>query len=255
MRLRVLTLNVQNEAGDPRRTPLLRREIARLRPDLVALQEVRRTGQLERLLAGTGLHATHQDDLIGPPPPGLDRFGGTVVATRRAHRVTEIREHREPGEAHWWTVAVAVDPGVLFVVPTTPWQPAEPAARAVQAAAVCDLLDRHRGRIAVVAGDLNAGPGEPGVGLLTGYGLVDAWTASGAGPGHTWTAGNPLAAAEMARLPVAPGAYRIDYVLAGPPDRVAVTAARLVGDRPVDGVWLSDHAGVLADLLVEPGPP
>ncbi|MEV4703081.1 endonuclease/exonuclease/phosphatase family protein [Actinoplanes sp. NPDC049316] len=38
----MLTLNVQNDAGDPRWTPLLRREIARCRPDLVALQEVRR---------------------------------------------------------------------------------------------------------------------------------------------------------------------------------------------------------------------
>jgi hypothetical protein len=25
-------------------------------------------------------------------------------------------------------------------------------------------------------------------------------------------------------------------------------SARLVGDRPVEGVWLGDHAGVLADL-------
>ena len=27
-------------------------------------------------------------------------------------------------------------------------------------------------------------------------------------------------------------------------------AARLVNDRPVDGVWLSDHAGVLVDLEI-----
>jgi hypothetical protein len=40
MRLRVLTVNVQHDAGDPRRTGLLNRELRRLAPDLVAFQEV-----------------------------------------------------------------------------------------------------------------------------------------------------------------------------------------------------------------------
>jgi endonuclease/exonuclease/phosphatase family metal-dependent hydrolase len=38
MRMRVLTWNVQNEQGDPRRTRLLHDEIRRLAPDLVALR-------------------------------------------------------------------------------------------------------------------------------------------------------------------------------------------------------------------------
>jgi endonuclease/exonuclease/phosphatase family metal-dependent hydrolase len=49
---------------------------------------------------------------------------------------------------------------------------------------------------------------------------------------------------------------RIDYVFVGsapahPQARARVIAAQLVVDRPVDGVWLSDHAGVLVDLDVE----
>ena len=39
MRLRILTINVQNDEGDRRRQALLNREL-RLDPDLVALQEV-----------------------------------------------------------------------------------------------------------------------------------------------------------------------------------------------------------------------
>jgi len=252
VRLRVLTLNVQNETGDPRRTALLRREIRRLRPDLLALQEVRHPDQLARLLDGAGLHATHQVSLIGEPPPALAEYGGTVVATRRPHRVAEVRENRTG--AHWWTVAVTVGPGVLFVVPTTPWQPAAADARVAQAADVCALLDRHRKATAVVAGDLNAEPDSAEVRALTGDGLVDAWAAAGTGPGHTWTAGNPLAAAEMSRLSLGTGHRRIDYVFAGPAGRVTVAAARLVADRPVGGVWLSDHAGVLADLAVREPP-
>ena len=46
---------------------------------------------------------------------------------------------------------------------------------------------------------------------------------------------------------------RIDYVLVrsgvhGP--SLDVTACDLVLDRPVDGVWASDHFGVLAELAV-----
>jgi hypothetical protein len=40
VRQRILTLNVQNDEGDPRRQELLNRELRRLEPDLVALQEV-----------------------------------------------------------------------------------------------------------------------------------------------------------------------------------------------------------------------
>jgi hypothetical protein len=37
------------------------------------------------------------------------------------------------------------------------------------------------------------------------------------------------------------------------PGRIDHVAAWLVGDRPVDGVWLSDHAGVLVDPRVLAG--
>jgi endonuclease/exonuclease/phosphatase family metal-dependent hydrolase len=62
VRLRVLTINVQNDQGDPRRAGLLNRELRRLAPDLVALQEVCYPGRrdhLAELVGGTGLSATH----------------------------------------------------------------------------------------------------------------------------------------------------------------------------------------------------
>jgi hypothetical protein len=74
---------------------------------------------------------------------------------------------------------------------------------------------------------------------------------AGRGPGHTWSVDNPLAAAEIARVIGRPDhRERIDYVfVAGDPAaRVRIVRAELVGDRPVGGVWLSDHAGVVVDL-------
>jgi endonuclease/exonuclease/phosphatase family metal-dependent hydrolase len=276
MRLRVLTVNVQNDQGDPRRTGLLNRELRRLGPDLVALQEVcypDRRDQLAELVAGTGLpHATHQAGVLADPPPEADRYGGTAVATRWPHRVVAVLDHRPAGrgDVQWWTLAVSVQVPrlgeLLLIVPTTPWRPDAEAARERQAVEVADLDARHRAALpTVIAGDLNAGPEAASIRFLSGLQALggrsvryrDGWAAAGDGPGHTWPVDDPAAVAEAERVVGRPGRRRrIDYVFVGsarahPRARARILAALLVGDRPVDGVWLSDHAGVLVDLDVE----
>jgi endonuclease/exonuclease/phosphatase family metal-dependent hydrolase len=237
--LRVATLNVQNDEGDPRRLGLLADGLRQLAPDVLALQEVVAPGQRETLAAAAGLtHATHQDEVIGPLPPPADRFGGACVLTRWPHRVVAVREHRpaDAADVHRWTLAVAVEPPdageLLLVVPTTPWQPDAAGAREDQAREVLALVRAHPR--AVVAGDLNATPDEAGVRHLTRH-LTDAWRVAGDGPGHTW----PTDAAPDRRR-------RVDYVLVAPPARVR--AAWLFCDRPVAGLLPSDHAGVAADV-------
>ncbi|OLF15452.1 endonuclease/exonuclease/phosphatase [Actinophytocola xanthii] len=243
--MRVLTLNIQHDAGDQRRLPLLNRELRRLRPHLVALQEVREH-QLPVLLAGTDLrHTTHQSALIRTTD-----VGGSVVATRWPHRVVDSMERRE-NNAHWWLLAVTVTVpargDLLFVTGSTPWEPSAEWAREHQARELVALIARHPTPLPpVVAGDLNAAPDSASIRHLTAH-LRDAWATAGQGAGHTWTVDNPLAAAEIARLIGDPThRRRIDYVLAGREARVR--SATLVANHPVDGVWLSDHFGVLADL-------
>jgi endonuclease/exonuclease/phosphatase family metal-dependent hydrolase len=238
--MRVMTRNVRHDVGDPRRTDLLNRELRAVRPDLLAVQEVRHPEQLTRLLARTRLrHVTHQADVLRVQPPEADRLGGTAIVTREPHRVVDVVERRIDG-FHYWTLAVVVG-DLLFVTLTTPWEPAAARVRELQAR---EALLRYGGTLPlIVAGDLNARPDEAGVRHLA-EAMQDAWTVAGEGPGLTWAAPNPLAAEEIARLDGQPG--RVDYVFAGPGLRV--TAVRLVGVRPVDGVWLSDHAGVVADL-------
>ena len=267
--------NVQHDAGDPRRTGLLNRELRRLGPDLVAFQEVcypDRRDQLAELVAGTGLHTTHQAEVLDYLPPDADRYGGTAVATRWPHRVVEVLDERpaDGADDHDWTLAVSVRlPGLgeqLLIVPTTAWRLDAEAARERQAVEVGELDARRRAALpTIVAGDLNAGPEAASIRYLSGLQTLDgrsvhyhdAWAVAGDGPGHTWSVDNPVAAAEIGRLVGQPGhRRRIDYVFVGsahahPRARARIVAARLVGDRPVDGVWLSDHAGVLVDLEVE----
>jgi endonuclease/exonuclease/phosphatase family metal-dependent hydrolase len=235
--MRFMTRNVQHDAGDPRRLDLLNRELRTVSPDVVMFQEVRYPDQLGALVAGTRLrHVTHQTDVLPGRPPEV--HSGTAVVSRLPHRVVDVVERRIGG-FHYWTLAVALD-GWRVVTPTTPWHPDAAAVRHRQAV---ELTERHGGPGTVVAGDLNATPDEPAVRHLAAH-FQDAWAVAGDGPGTTWSQDNPLAAAEISRLGCRPG--RIDYVFAG--SGVRVVSVGLVGDRPVDGVWLSDHAGVVADL-------
>jgi endonuclease/exonuclease/phosphatase family metal-dependent hydrolase len=107
----------------------------------------------------------------------------------------------------------------------------------------------------VVTGDLNAEPDADEIRLLGGHKtapvvpglvLVDAWSyADPMTPGWTWDRRNPHVAA------TGEPSARIDYVLVGLPTATGagrVRSVRLIGDQPVDGVWPSDHAGVLAEL-------
>ena len=129
--LRVLTLNVQSDAGDPRRTGLLNREAAAARsrsgrvPGGLLREPARFADRRDRA------RAEHQSDALDYLPPYADRYGGTAVGTRWPHRVVEVADHRD--DVHWWTLAVSValpDLGdLLFIVPTTPWQLDAAAAR------------------------------------------------------------------------------------------------------------------------------
>jgi exonuclease III len=76
--------------------------------------------------------------------------------------------------------------------------------------------------------------------------LVDAWRyAAPSDRGITWNRSNPHA------VKTGEPDARIDYVLVGTPrgaGSALIESARVVGDRPRDGVWPSDHAAVVVDL-------
>lgn len=274
MRVRILTLNVWNTEGDPRRPQIINRGIRQLEPDLIALQEVVHTAKtkaLDALLADLPLHVTHQADVQESTPPFSDRYGGTAVATRWPHEVVELLDLRLAGanDIPWATLAIVVKlPTVgemLFVAPTAAWRLSAEAVRERQAIAISDLEARHRRDLpTIVAGDFNAGPDAASIRYLTGKQSLDgrsvlyhdAWAIAGHGPGYTWSSDNPNARAGAEQIVGQPGyRSRFDYVFVGswdahPKTHARVLSAKLAFDEPIDGIWASDHFGVLVDLEV-----
>lgn len=278
MQLRILTLNMQNTEGDPRRTAAINRELKRLAPDLVALQEVVQTPerrQLDELLDGTDLHGTHQGDVLSYVPPFVDRYGGSAVATRWPHSVVEVLDLRLSGatDVPWCTLAAVVPvPGegeVLFLGTTASWRLDAEWARERQAVALTDLDARHRRPLpTIIAGDFNAAPEAASIRYLSGLQSLggrsvhyhDAWAVAGDGPGRTWTVDNPLTRAVVDQIVRQPQhRRRIDYIFLGswhehPDAHGLVREASLVFDGPIDGIWPSDHAGVLATVDLRSSP-
>jgi endonuclease/exonuclease/phosphatase family metal-dependent hydrolase len=278
MRLRVVTLNVWNQQGDPKRTDLINRELRRLAPDLVSFQEVIQSPQrrqLEELIDGTGLFETHQTDVLRTVAPHADRFGGSAVATRWPHRVAEVLDLRmsDANDVPWCSLAVTVPlPGegdLLFIATTTSWRLAAEAARERQVVALSDLDARHRRALpSIMAGDFNATPDAASIRYLRGLQSLggrsvryhDAWEVAGEGPGYTWVIDNPNAKSEIGSIVRQPQhRRRVDYVFVGswdahPKTTCEIQSAVLGFDRPVDGIWPSDHFGVVVDLDVRTDP-
>jgi endonuclease/exonuclease/phosphatase family metal-dependent hydrolase len=277
-RLRVLTLNVENLEGDERRTKAINQEVRRLAPDLVAFQEVIRgpdRNQLDELTAGTELHGTHQADAMSYTPPYSDRYGGTAVATRWPHTTLEVLDMRIGGAADvpWCTIAVTVPvPGegdVLFIGTTAAWRLDAEAVREQQAIALTDLDARHRRTLpTIIAGDFNAAPDAASIRYLKGLQSLggrsvhyhDAWEIAGNGPGFTWTTENPNTRDVVGAVVRQPQhRRRIDYVFIGSwhqhrDAHCQVRSATVAFGQPIDGVWASDHYGVVVDVDISSEP-
>lgn len=266
--VRVLTLNVFGP-GNPdwdRRHPLIGETIRALDPDVVALQEVPVDAPevLERLL-GPGYHLTHFSR------PSDDGVAGTL-ATRRPHRlITEIdlRVSERSRETLPWCAAVLVELdtalGPLLVAHHKPsWPLPFELEREEQAVLVARAIEDHIGGRdvhAVVLGDFDAAPDSASMRFWRGRQPVqqlsvcyqDAWEyAHPDDPGHTFELANPLVRGGDFGTAVS---RKIDHVLVrsglrGP--TLGVADCRRVLDRPVDGVWASDHYGVVVDLVAPP---
>jgi len=259
-RLRVLTWNLWGRGGPwAERLSGITSALVAARPDVVTLQEVwaeeGSRNQADVLAAALGF------ETVWARRYAIDGVAvGNAILSRWPVAGSEIRPLPAPprlDELRNVVRAMVDGPRGRFAVYTTHlnWRFDQSDVRQDQVRFVARFVadTREDGYPPIVTGDFNAVPDSDEIRMLTGRttvvvpGLVfhDAWEAAGdGGAGLTWTNANP-----WARQDLEPD-RRIDYVFVGWPERGGaghLTSCRLVG-QPVDGVFPSDHLGVLAEL-------
>jgi endonuclease/exonuclease/phosphatase family metal-dependent hydrolase len=256
--VRALTWNVWWRFG-PRwqdRRPGIRRTLERLDPDVVALQEVWAapdTTQADELADELGMHAVFAGPSYPPAPAGDVGLGIAVLSRWPVldHEALVMPARHRSWDPVTLAVRVAHPAGPLPIVATcleygVPYTD----DRIAQGAFVADLATSPRfdGPCPVLLmGDLNAAVDSP-VLRPVGDVLTDAWVAGGGSlAAVTLPSSHPSAPLEAGPELVD---RRIDHIFfrAGREDQhVLVEGVQLVG-AAVEGVYPSDHRGVVADL-------
>jgi endonuclease/exonuclease/phosphatase family metal-dependent hydrolase len=261
--VRVATLNLWGRSGAwAGRRSVLVEGFRELRPDLVAFQESIVTGgddQVAELLGG-GFQLVHQR------ARAADGMGVSIASRWPLRGVRELDLHVTPRTAGFPCVTLMAEVAVpepvgplLFVNPFPSWQPAFEHERALQAVVAARPIEELAGRgglHVVLAGDLDADPEAASVRFWSGRQALDgtsvcyrdAWERVHPGePGETFTPSNPLVVDRDWPF------RRIDYVFVRCGDHggptLEVAGCGRIFDRPVGGVWASDHFGVVADLV------
>jgi endonuclease/exonuclease/phosphatase family metal-dependent hydrolase len=212
--------------------------------------------QAEELADGLGYHVAYA--------PAWDVGGGLSIGNALLSRFPIVQhaavelpvDERDERRCLLHTVVDAPCGQVPVFVTHLSWKLHQAHVRALQIREVNErvqALAPVAGFPPVLMGDMNAEPDSDemrflrGLTALGGKGtyFTDCFHVRGEGPGYTFSPDNPYTA--VAREPP----RRIDYVCVRGPDRTGrgqALTCRVVMDQPHDGVWASDHYGVLAEI-------
>jgi endonuclease/exonuclease/phosphatase family metal-dependent hydrolase len=263
--IRILTFNIlsADHADWERRREVARTELQAIRPDIVALQETTPGHGSDQALdlLGAGYHVmehpTHSEDQVGAVLASRWPFSAAheidlAVAPRVPSAPAVVAELELPEP---FGLMVVVHHGAAYQFGYA----RERELQAVTCARFVEQLIAGRDAHVLVLGDFNDDSDSASVRFWTGrqslegysVAYLDAWEATHpADAGPTFSPANPLVRA--GQMPLELG-RRIDYIMIrsgihGP--TLAVADCQRVLDEPVNGVWASDHFGVIADLEV-----
>jgi endonuclease/exonuclease/phosphatase family metal-dependent hydrolase len=271
--LRVLTLNVWQRFGAwAERRSVLIDGLRVLKPDLVAFHESIKTEEYDQTvdLLGPGFNVVHGK---GRDPNGM----GVSIASRwPLGEVQEVEMNLTPRTAGFpctTLVAEVLAPAplgsFLFVNHFPNFQLSFEHERELQAVAAARFVEERAKRSnqqVVMVGDLDADPGAASIRFWCGRQSLDslsvcyrdAWESSHPeDPGHTFTPRNPLVMNGMVKgmRPFRDWPFRrIDYIFVRFGEHggraLDISACARIFDEPINGVWASDHFGLIADLAM-----
>jgi endonuclease/exonuclease/phosphatase family metal-dependent hydrolase len=271
--LRVVTLNIWNNQGPwPERLRLIRGELAGLGAHLVGLQEVL---HLDGSPPGTVDQAQAIADSLGYYTAfasawhigGGLQFGNALLSRWPIVAAENFPLPCEPDDETRAMLYCAVEAPcgrIPVFVTHLSWKLHQSDVRQQQVAFIAGKvrelapLDHHAGFPPILLGDFNAEPESDEIRYLRGYTsrlgrsiyFADCFAAAGDGsPGYTYARENPFA------LRSHEPNRRLDYIFVRGPDRQLrgePLAARLCFNRAADGVFPTDHYGVLAEIQAAP---
>jgi endonuclease/exonuclease/phosphatase (EEP) superfamily protein YafD len=253
--MRVITQNLLGRNQDwPRRRTVLAAGLAQAPPDLVLFQEAVLVGGYDQAadLLGPDFRVAHHTERAS------DGSGIAVASRWPLGEVSEIdlRLASRPADFPAGVLAVDIEwphsATPLLAVNHKPSGPgeAEREAQVVAAVRFVSQIIERTGQSVLLGGDFAAGPESPSVRFWS-ESYTDVWRqCNGADPGATF-APSLNALAESGG-----GDRRIDYLFTRKGDfGPALPASRCerLNTVPVQGLWGSDHFGLMAEFEVDSG--
>lgn len=269
--VRVLTLNLWQQYGAwVERRSVLIDGIRTLQPDLVAFAESIKTTEYDQTvdLLGEGFNMAYSKTR------DANGMGVSIASRWLLEEVQEVDLNvtsRTAGFPCTALVATVIAPDpigpLLFVNHFPNFQLNLERERELQAIATARVVEERIGqskRQAIVVGDFDADPEAASVRFWSGRQSLgemsvcyrDVWqSVHPEEPGHTFTPCNPVVKDEFVKgmRPFRDWPFRrIDYIFlrygAHGGTSLDITACERIFDEPVNGVWASDHFGLVADL-------
>jgi endonuclease/exonuclease/phosphatase family metal-dependent hydrolase len=269
--LRVLTLNLWQQYGTwSERRAVLIEGIRAQQPDLLAFQESIKTDAYDQVidLLGPGFNVVHSKRR---DPNGM---GISIAGRWPLGEVQEVDLNVNPRTAGFPCTTlvaevVAPDPigPLLFVNHFPNWQLNCEYERELQAVAAAQFVEERIGestRPVVMVGDFDADHDAANVRFWSGRQSLgnmsvcyrDAWESTHPeDSGHTFTPDNPRVKDGVVKgmRPFRDWPFRrIDYIFvrfgAHGGNALDIVTCERIFDEPINGVWASDHFGLVADL-------
>lgn len=246
----VVTFNLHHDREDwPERRRVIQRELERLQPDVIALQEVIQKPHVRNQAAWLARKLGYEYLFVSTDPPGRFKRYGNALLTRRPvlarneHLLAPLRDYRTVGH-----LRIDVDGQAVNVYATHLNERSDEDGKRIRSEQIADLLAfvarTDDGAPVVIAGDFNA--------------QVDAGDLSPLRQRFGDSYGSVHVNNELAQVSTLNRHYfdaprRIDHVFFQQ-DQLVAREARLLFDEPyAEGRWASDHYGVWTRLQFAPG--
>lgn len=243
----VVTLNLWHDQSEwPKRMARILREVRALNPDVLCLQEVLQHATLPNQALALAESLGYQSHFVSVDPEGAPKRYGNAILTR--HPVlARGGKSLEPMNDYRVVAHVRIDlHGRPFDIYDTHLHHTHEggAIRATQIRDLLAFIDSTRGKGAyLLAGDFNAPLESPEMAPLRAA-CLDAFACANPGvAGAEAATMNPLYEKEP---------RAIDHIFVprrGKPSLRVQAASVLFREKDADGVWASDHFGVLGRLI------